>query len=75
MNIDDCASATCEDPLTVCQDGVNSYSCVCKPGYSGKNVYSQNAINYGNRRFFDRVLFLGNEAYHSKLFFQWHGCG
>lgn len=36
MNIDDCASAPCQNAGT-CQDGVNDYTCSCTLGYTGKN--------------------------------------
>lgn len=35
-DIDDCASTPCENGAT-CEDGVNSYTCKCKDGYTGKN--------------------------------------
>lgn len=36
FNIDDCASAPCQNAGT-CQDGVNDYTCSCTLGYTGKN--------------------------------------
>ena len=30
-NIDDCVSHNCSN-YSLCQDGVNNYTCVCKPG-------------------------------------------
>lgn len=36
VNIDDCASAPCQNAGT-CQDGVNDYTCSCTLGYTGKN--------------------------------------
>ncbi len=36
MNVDDCADDACHD-LSVCVDGVNSYTCVCVTwGYMGR---------------------------------------
>ena len=32
-NIDDCVSHTCNN-YSLCQDGVDNYTCVCKPGKS-----------------------------------------
>ena len=34
-NIDDCASHICQNAAT-CEDGVNSYRCVCSRGYAGR---------------------------------------
>lgn len=36
VNIDDCASAPCQNAGT-CQDGLNDYTCSCTLGYTGKN--------------------------------------
>lgn len=36
VNVDDCASAPCQNAGT-CQDGVNDYTCSCTLGYTGKN--------------------------------------
>ena len=35
-DIDECASTPCENDAT-CKDGVNSYTCECKDGFTGKN--------------------------------------
>ncbi len=35
-DIDECASTPCENDAT-CEDGVNSYTCKCKAGFTGKN--------------------------------------
>ena len=34
-DIDDCISVTCNNGGT-CQDGINSFTCVCSYGYTGK---------------------------------------
>uniref|UniRef100_A0A4W5RMI9 Delta-like protein n=1 Tax=Hucho hucho TaxID=62062 RepID=A0A4W5RMI9_9TELE len=36
VNIDDCASAPCQNAGT-CQDGMDDYTCSCTLGYAGKN--------------------------------------
>jgi hypothetical protein len=33
-DIDDCTSNLCKNGAT-CNDGVNSYTCTCSPGYTG----------------------------------------
>ena len=39
MNVDECVSQPCLNG-GVCEDLVNSYTCVCPPGYTGKrSVY------------------------------------
>ena len=35
-NIDECASAPCLNGAE-CQDGNNSYACVCQPGFTGEH--------------------------------------
>ena len=35
-DINECKSSPCKNSIS-CIDGVNSYKCVCKPGYTGKN--------------------------------------
>ena len=34
-DIDDCISVTCNNGGT-CEDGINSFTCVCSYGYTGK---------------------------------------
>ena len=36
VDINECQPGPCENSIS-CIDGVNSYKCVCKPGYTGKN--------------------------------------
>ena len=36
VDIDDCADEPCQNGGQ-CEDGVNSYTCTCKPGYTGDN--------------------------------------
>ena len=35
MDTDDCQNVTCPTD-SICRDGVNSHSCVCRPGFSGQ---------------------------------------
>ena len=34
LDIDECATNVCQNEA-FCEDGVNSYTCVCAPGYEG----------------------------------------
>lgn len=36
VDIDECASNPCQNGGT-CNDAVNSYTCLCVPGYTGSN--------------------------------------
>ena len=37
-DIDECSSSPCHSDNTVrCIDGKNSYTCICKPGFTGIN--------------------------------------
>ena len=36
FNIDDCVGNPCQNEAS-CEDGVNTYTCHCKPGYDGEN--------------------------------------
>lgn len=36
INFDDCASNPCE--YGMCEDGINRYDCVCKPGFTGEDL-------------------------------------
>jgi hypothetical protein len=33
-NLDECASSPCLN-LAQCQDGIDSYTCICLPGFTG----------------------------------------
>lgn len=52
INIDDCVNHNCNNNST-CEDGVNNYTCVCKPGFNGSqcendfNDYCQ-SVNCNN---------------------------
>ena len=36
LDVDDCASSPCQNGGT-CSDAINSYTCICAPGYAGSN--------------------------------------
>ena len=36
MNIDDCPSSNCHH-FSTCQDGINNYTCICGPRYTGRH--------------------------------------
>ncbi len=36
LDIDECGSSPCQNGA-VCQNLVNEYTCICKPGYAGTN--------------------------------------
>ena len=36
LDIDECHNHPCQNGGT-CEDGVNSYTCTCVPGYTGNN--------------------------------------
>lgn len=37
INIDDCEDNDCENNST-CVDGINNYTCLCSPEYTGKSL-------------------------------------
>ena len=47
LDIDDCADKPC-DPNGKCVDGVNSYTCDCDAGYTGKHceISKRNLLDY-----------------------------
>ena len=42
-DIDECASSPCQNGGT-CVDGVNSFTCSCKPGFTGLTCNIRNTI-------------------------------
>jgi len=44
INIDDCEDNDCENNST-CVDGINNYTCMCSPEYTGNTVLTKRDDN------------------------------
>ena len=49
IDIDDCTPNICANGGT-CIDGVNSYTCSCSPGYTGRNCNTSKLLSLLDKR-------------------------